>query len=57
MFLFSTTLKIVLKEAADFTAFCINALQLLVLTNHVILEIDLWLLSEISVSKCSLWVR
>lgn len=57
MFLFSATLKIVLKETADFTAFCIDVLQLLPLTVHVTLEIDLWLLSEISVSKCSRWVR
>ena len=46
-----------LKEAANFTAFCINVLQLLQLTKHVMLEIDLWLLSEISVSTGGPWAR
>lgn len=40
-FLLFTALNIVLKEAANFTAFCIPGLQLLQLANHVILEFDL----------------
>lgn len=34
-------LNIVLKEAVGFTAFCIPGLQLLQLTNHIILEFAL----------------
>lgn len=40
-FLFFTALNIVLKEAANFTDFHIPVLQLLQLTNHVMLEYDL----------------
>lgn len=40
-FLFFTALNIVLKEAANFTDFRIPVLQLLQLTNHVMLEYDL----------------
>lgn len=36
-----TALYIVLKEAVGFTAFCIPGLQLLQLTNHIILEFSL----------------
>lgn len=40
-FLLFTALNIVLKEAANFTAFHIPGLQLLQLANRVVLEFDL----------------
>lgn len=55
-FLFFTALNIVLKEAANFTDFHIPVLQLLQLTNHVMLEFEM-IYSYFPESKGSPWVR